>query len=137
MLFSPASIWEVAIKAALGRPDFTVDADTLARAAIVSGFSELPIISAAKARAQRLPPIHNDPFDRILVAQAIEASVILLTADHLLPPYSPLIRRVPEANYRPMRASPRPCLLQSGTASLTDTGQWSDSRSFQPSPLSR
>jgi PIN domain nuclease of toxin-antitoxin system len=95
VLFSPASIWEVAIKAALGRPDFTVDADTLARAAIVSGFRELPIVSAATARVQRLPPIHNDPFDRILVAQAIEASVILLTADLLLPPYSPLVRRVP------------------------------------------
>lgn len=94
ILFSPVNIWEIAIKAALGRPDFNHDADTIAHAATASGFHELPVVSAAAARVQRLPMLHADPFDRLLVAQAVEASAILLTADQVLPPYSPLVRLV-------------------------------------------
>ena len=95
ILFSPVNIWEIAIKAALGKPDFNANADEIAHAAIASGFHELPLTSAATARVQRLPLLHHDPFDRALVAQAIEESVLLLTSDHLLPPYSSQVVRVP------------------------------------------
>src|SRR5437016_12583450 len=70
LLFSAASLWEVAIKRGLGREDFKVDARLLRRGLLDNGYSELPIISDHVVAAESLPPIHNDPFDRVLVAQA-------------------------------------------------------------------
>ena len=94
VLFSAASIWEIAIKAALRRSDFPTDPAAVAEEALDLGFVELPVTSAMAARVADLPLIHRDPFDRILVAQAIAEPAILYTADARLPPYSQLVRRV-------------------------------------------
>lgn len=91
VLFSAASIWEIAIKARLGRPDFAARPQEIARAARETGFEELPVRAAAAALIADLPLHHRDPFDRLLVAQAITEPVRLYTADPLLPPYSELV----------------------------------------------
>ena len=94
VLFSAASIWEIAIKAGLGRADFAVRPDAVARAARDTGFVELPVRADVAARVADLPPHHRDPFDRLLVAQAMAEPVLLYTADPLLPPYTDLVRLV-------------------------------------------
>ena len=86
VLFSTASIWEFAIKFGLRRSDFTVDPAELAEAARLD-FSELPVTSSAAIRVVDLPHIHRDPFDRLLVAQAIDANAALLIADAALAAY--------------------------------------------------
>jgi len=91
VMFSAASIWEVAIKTGLGRADFAFDPHEVARAAVEAGFAELPVRADAAARVAALPPHHRDPFDRLLVAQAMAGPLRLLTADPLLPPYSELV----------------------------------------------
>ena len=92
--FSAASIWEIAIKAQLGRIDFTVRPSEIMQAALQTGFTELAIRSDAAALVADLPPYHRDPFDRLLVAQAMAEPMRLLTADPLLPPYSELVTLV-------------------------------------------
>ena len=91
VLFSAASIWEIAIKAQIGRTDFAVSAARIAQAAVESGFAELPIRAGHCAGTADLPLHHRDPFDRLLVAQAIAEPARLLTVDALLRPYSELI----------------------------------------------
>ena len=87
LLFSAASLWEVAIKRGLGREDFKVDARLLRRGLLDNGYSELPIISDHVVATESLPPLHKDPFDRILVAQATVEGVTLLTTDSLVSQY--------------------------------------------------
>jgi PIN domain nuclease of toxin-antitoxin system len=87
LYFSPASIWEVAIKTQLGRADFQVDPHLLRRALIDNGYVEAPITSEHAAAVADLPPIHKDPFDRILLAQARVEGLALLTADAALVRY--------------------------------------------------
>ena len=87
LLFSAASIWEVAIKSGLGRPDFKVDARLLRRGLLDNGYCELPITSAHAVFVEGLPPIHKDPFDRILVAQANVEGITLLTGDSMVARY--------------------------------------------------
>lgn len=94
VLFSAASIWEIAIKSRLGRADFAFDPGEIARAARDSGFAELPIGSKAAVLVAELPPLHRDPFDRLLIAQAITEPAIFYTADQRLPAYSELIQRI-------------------------------------------
>lgn len=94
VLFSAASLWEIAIKAKLGRPDFTFVPQQILQAALETGFAELPVRSAAAVLVADLPLHHRDPFDRLLVAQAISEPVRLYTADPLLPPYSELVTLV-------------------------------------------
>jgi PIN domain nuclease of toxin-antitoxin system len=94
VLFSAASIWEIAIKAKLGRTDFAVRPEQIARAARETGFVELPVSAAAAARVVDLPLHHHDPFDRLLVAQAMAEPMRLYTADPLLPPYSELVQLI-------------------------------------------
>jgi PIN domain nuclease of toxin-antitoxin system len=94
VLFSAASIWEIAIKSALGRADFAVSPVAILAAAIESGFSELPVRSAAAVRVALLPLHHRDPFDRLLVAQAVAEPVMLYTADTTLVEYSELVHVV-------------------------------------------
>ena len=86
---SAASLWEVAIKARLGKID--ADPDELAAAIEPSGFIELPVRSTHAAGVARLAMHHNDPFDRLLVAQAIAEPLTLLTADTMLTQYSELV----------------------------------------------
>jgi PIN domain nuclease of toxin-antitoxin system len=87
VLFSAANIWEVAVKAALGRPDFSIEPKRVLDAAKRTGFKELPINSDNALRVAALPPIHRDPFDRILVAQALSEPAHLLTTDRQLAAY--------------------------------------------------
>lgn len=70
LLFSAASLWEIAIKRGLGRDDFQVDPRSLRRALFDNGYGELAITSEHAVAVDQLPPIHKDPFDRILIAQA-------------------------------------------------------------------
>jgi PIN domain nuclease of toxin-antitoxin system len=86
---SAASIWEIAIKRRLGR--ISVDPEELVAAITESGFTELPVVAAHAARVAGLDLIHNDPFDRLLVAQALVEPVRLLTADAPLRQYSELV----------------------------------------------
>ena len=89
---SAASVWEVAIKRSLGKLDF--DAALFSSALRDSGFLPLPITDAHAVGVQALPAHHADPFDRLLVAQAIHEPLRLLTADPLLVPYSELVVRL-------------------------------------------
>jgi PIN domain nuclease of toxin-antitoxin system len=92
--FSAASLWEIVIKRGLGRDDFQVDPCALRRALLDNGYGELPIESRHAVAVAGLPPIHKDPFDRILVAQAQIEGLSLLTADPLVAQYPGPIRRV-------------------------------------------
>jgi len=94
LLFSAASLWEVAIKRSLGREDFKVDVRLLRRGLLDNGYSELPIISDHVVATESLPLIHKDPFDRVLVAQATVEGVTLLTIDSLVSQYPGPIRTV-------------------------------------------
>jgi len=94
LLFSAASLWEVAIKRGLGREDFKVDARLLRRGLLDNGYNELPITSNHVLATESLTPIHRDPFDRVLVAQATVEGITLLTVDSLVSRYPGPIRAV-------------------------------------------
>lgn len=94
ILFSSASIWEIAIKAGLGRMEFSVNPAEIAAASRESGFAELPVFSSAAQTVATLPIHHRDPFDRLLIAQAMTEPAIFFTADAALPIYSELVRLV-------------------------------------------
>jgi PIN domain nuclease of toxin-antitoxin system len=91
VLFSAASVWEMAIKVALGRADFRVALGSIVEAARARGFIELPVRSGAALRVAALPHDHRDPFDRLLVAQTITEPAALYTADAQLKVYSELV----------------------------------------------
>ena len=94
LLFSAASIWEITIKRGLGREDFDVDPRVLRRALLDNGYTELPITGEHAINVDRLPSEHNDPFDRILVAQAMMEGITLLTNDRKLTEYRGPVRLV-------------------------------------------
>ncbi len=94
LIFSTASIWEVVIKNALGRDDFRVDPRQLRDGLIQNDYSELEIRSEHALAVGSLPPIHKDPFDRILIAQAQVENVTLLTTDDKVAGYPGLIQAV-------------------------------------------
>lgn len=89
---SSATIWEAAIKVKLGKLDVNIDA--LTDAISESGFTELPITARHAAYVTQLPDLHRDPFDRILIAQAINEPLRLLTCDGILKRYSDLVEIV-------------------------------------------
>jgi PIN domain nuclease of toxin-antitoxin system len=89
---SSASIWELAIKAAVGK--FPADVSRLAEAIPAMGLEELPVTSQHALGVMALPDLHKDPFDRILVAQAMAEPLRLVTADPLLVPYSELVLKL-------------------------------------------
>lgn len=84
VLYSAASLWEIAIKSGLGRPDFAVDPRVLRRGLLENGYTELPVTGTHAVAVDLLPPVHRDPFDRMLVAQARIEGITLLTADATL-----------------------------------------------------
>lgn len=86
---SSASIWEAAIKQSLGKLD--VDLNQLVAEIGNNGFQELPILARHAAMVARLPEIHRDPFDRMLIAQALCEPLRFLTADGVLSRYSELV----------------------------------------------
>jgi PIN domain nuclease of toxin-antitoxin system len=94
LFFSAASVWEIVIKRGLGREDFKVDARLLRRGLLDNGYSELPIGSEHVVAIEGLLPIHKDPFDRILLAQAQVEGITLVTADPILAQYSGPVRVV-------------------------------------------
>ena len=85
--FSAASLWEVAIKRALDRPDFRTEAAALRAGLLANGYRELAIDGRHVLAAAALPPVHRDPFDRILIAQARVEGLGLVTADRRLAEY--------------------------------------------------
>ena len=93
-MFSPVSLWEVAIKRGLGRPDFRLDPGLLRRGLVDNGWLELPIDGRHAVTVAGLEPIHEDSFDRILVAQALVEGILLLTSDHVVGRYMGPIRVV-------------------------------------------
>jgi PIN domain nuclease of toxin-antitoxin system len=93
-VFSSASLWEIAIKSGLGRTDFQVDARLLRRALLDNGYSELAITSEHAVAVGALPPIHKDPFDRLLVAQSMIEGITLLTSDPLVAQYPAPVQKV-------------------------------------------
>jgi PIN domain nuclease of toxin-antitoxin system len=94
LLFSAASLWEIAIKRGLGRDDFQVEPRTLRRGLLDNGYVELPIFSTHAVAVEMLPRLHRDPFDRILVAQAVVEGITLLTVDPLVAQYGSPVQRV-------------------------------------------
>ncbi len=94
LIFSAASLWEIAIKSGLGRGDFQVDARLLRRGLLDNGYGELPITSEHAVAIDGLPPIHKDPFDRLLVAQSLVEGIVLVTADPLVAQYPAPVQKV-------------------------------------------
>lgn len=94
LLFSAASLWEIAIKNSLGREDFRVEPRLLRRGLLDNGYTELPITSQHAVNIDGLPPRHKDPFDRLLLAQAFTEGITLLTADSQLARYRGPVRKV-------------------------------------------
>ncbi len=94
LVFSAASLWEIAIKRGLGRTDFTVEPRQLRRGLIDNGWVELAISGAHAVAIDGLPSIHKDPFDRLLVAQAQVEGMPLLTADNAAAANGGPVRRV-------------------------------------------
>lgn len=94
LLFSAASLWEVAIKSGLGREDFAVDARLLRRGLLDNGYAELPVASEHAVAIDGLPPIHKYPFDRLLIAQSLVEGITLLTSDEVVARYAGPIRKV-------------------------------------------
>lgn len=92
LAFSLVTLWEVAIQTSLARPDFSVDPQRLHRALLAEGFVEVPITAAQIARLATLPWVHRDPFDRLLVAQAMEDKLTLLTSDATLKRYGRFVK---------------------------------------------
>ena len=95
LFFSSASIWEIAIKQGLGRKDFIVNVHLLHNGLINNGYNELFITSKHALAVNTLPPLHKDPFDRILLAQAITEGIHLITSDSIVTQYTAPIIYVP------------------------------------------
>jgi PIN domain nuclease of toxin-antitoxin system len=94
LIFSVASLWEITIKHRLGRGDFQVEPRVFRRELLDNGYEELPITSEHALGVGLLPPIHRDPFDRVLIAQAVAEGIILLTSDPVVARYPGPVRAV-------------------------------------------
>ncbi len=94
VLFSAASLWEIVIKAGLRKPDFKVDIALLRPALAEMAFAELAVSGAHAEKVATLPPIHKDPFDRMLVAQSLAEPLVLLTNDEVLADYGATVQVV-------------------------------------------
>ena len=91
---STASIWEIAIKHALGRGDMPVSGERAAQLCAAAGYRELPVAWPHAVVVETLPPLHADPFDRILVAQAVAESIRLLSRDAAVAGYGAMVLAV-------------------------------------------
>jgi PIN domain nuclease of toxin-antitoxin system len=94
LVFSVISLWEVAIKSGRGRADFQVDPLLFRRSLFDNGYQELGVTGEHAVAIANLPPLHRDPFDRILVAQSVVEGITLLTSDPLVAQYPAPVRRV-------------------------------------------
>ena len=93
-VFSAVSLWEIAIKRGRGRDDFRIDPGLFRRNLFNNGYAELAMTGAHAAGIANLPPLHKDPFDRMLVAQAMIEGLTLVTADPAVAKYPGAIRLV-------------------------------------------
>ncbi len=91
---SSVSVWEVSIKHSLKPDEIPVTAEQVTRFCRESGIVELPVRFAHAQVVSRLPAHHNDPFDRMLVAQAMEEGLLILSHDGKLPLYGDFVVRV-------------------------------------------
>jgi PIN domain nuclease of toxin-antitoxin system len=94
LLFSTASLWEIAIKLRRGREDFHVDPRLLRHRLLNNDYGELPVTGEHAVAVADLPMLHRDPFDRLLIAQSTVEGVTLLTSDMTVARYPGPIRRV-------------------------------------------
>jgi PIN domain nuclease of toxin-antitoxin system len=94
LAFSAVNVLEVAIKKGLNREDFIVDPHLLRRRLLGNGYTELPVTGSHAAAVARLPSVHKDPFDRLLLAQAVVEGVTFVTADTMLARYPAPVRLV-------------------------------------------
>jgi PIN domain nuclease of toxin-antitoxin system len=92
--FSAISIWEIAIKYALEKADFNINPHLVRRGCLDNGMTELAMTSDHAIITATLPFIHKDPFDRLLVAQAMSEGITLLTADETIAQYRGPVRLV-------------------------------------------
>jgi PIN domain nuclease of toxin-antitoxin system len=93
-IFSVASIWELAIKHGQRPTVFKLEPGILRRGMLDNGYHELPIISQHALAVSTLPPLHKDPFDRLLIAQALVEGITLVTADPVVARYPGSVRLV-------------------------------------------
>ncbi len=94
LFFSAVSVWEITIKNGLGRDDFRIEPRVFRRGLLDNGYIELPITSEHAVNVDSLPPLHKDPFDRLLLSQALVEGITLLTADAQLARYRGPVRKV-------------------------------------------
>ena len=94
LFFSTASLWEIAIKASHKRADFMVDVPELYGELQRNAYKEVSVLAAHTFAVAHLPHLHKDPFDRLLLAQAMREDLTLVTADGLLASYPGPILRV-------------------------------------------
>jgi len=93
-VFSVVSLWELVIKRGLDRPDFQLEPSLLRQALSEAGWRELPVEAHHVLAVGQLPPLHRDPFDRLLLAQAQADGLLLITADQQLAQYPGPVRRM-------------------------------------------
>jgi PIN domain nuclease of toxin-antitoxin system len=93
LIFSAASLWEIAIKKNLGRADFQVDPALLRRNLLDNDYTELAVTGRHAVAVAGLPALHKDPFDRMLIAQATADGLLLLTMDPAVARYPGPIQR--------------------------------------------
>lgn len=91
LFFSSANIWEVVIKRGLDRRDFQINPNDFYCGLVNNGYNELAVTSHHSLLVAHLPPYHKDPFDRILIAQAMAEGLTLLSSDEIVSQYSPVI----------------------------------------------
>jgi PIN domain nuclease of toxin-antitoxin system len=90
VFFSAASVWELGLKIRKGKLQMP---SNFAGVLLQDGFSSLPVTVDHAARSILLPPVHEDPFDRLLVAQAMEEGLVIVTRDGVIPEYPvPVLR---------------------------------------------
>jgi PIN domain nuclease of toxin-antitoxin system len=93
-VFSAASLWEIAIKRSQKRIDFAFDPREIRRQMIANGYEELSVDGSHAVFVDSLPPIHKDPFDRLLIAQAMVEGITFLTDDEVNARYPGPIKKV-------------------------------------------
>jgi PIN domain nuclease of toxin-antitoxin system len=94
LVFSTVSLWEIAIKRRIGKIDSRIDPRIIRRQLLEAGYEELPVLGEHAVEVDALPLIHKDPFDRLLIAQAIVEGITLLTVDSIVARYPGPIRKV-------------------------------------------
>ena len=94
LMFSVVGLWEVAIKRGRNHPDFAIEPDVLRAALLDADYVELPVTGEHAICVRSLPPIHRDPFDRLLIAQTLIEGATLMTADEKIERYDIPVRRI-------------------------------------------